>query len=128
MGRTNFHRRRVPAVRLPPWATSVLDPHWGLALDSGIATRSDFQVCSAGKDAQTLHFEGSWARAMPRAESVSGRPSSVNNTFCERRKLYANAECQPWLVYFVCLLLLPVSSSARRIGAKEDIDHDLKHA
>jgi len=40
--------------------------------------------------------------------------------------LYANPECQPWLVYLVCLLLLPVCSSARRIGAKKDIDHDLK--
>ena len=58
-GRTNFHRKRVPAVDLPPWATHVLDPQSGLGLDSDIAIRSDFQVCSAGRDVQNLRFEGS---------------------------------------------------------------------
>lgn len=116
-------------MHLPPWATRVLDPKPGLALDLGIATRSDFPVSSADMDVQTLHFEGWRARAMPRAESVSARPSSVNEVVCEKKeRLYANPEGQSWPVYLVCLLPFPVSSSARRIGAKEDIDHDLKHA
>jgi hypothetical protein len=117
-GRTNFHRKRVPAVDLPPWATHVLDPQSGLALDSDIAIHSDFQVYSAGRDVQNLRFEGSWARAMPRAGSVSARTSSVNEIFSERRNYMRTRNVTPGLyISSACCLSLSVRAregSARR--------------
>ncbi len=54
---TNFHNKRVLEVNPHPWAKRVPDPTSGRALGLGIAIRSDFQVCSADRDAHTRHFE-----------------------------------------------------------------------
>ena len=105
-GRTNSRRKRVPAVDLLPSATRVLDPRWGLALDSDIAIRSDLRACSAGRDAQILHFGGSWVQAMPRAESVSARHSSVNETFCERE----GSICERGMSVLACISRLLAAS------------------
>jgi len=75
---TNFRSRRGLEVNPHPSARRVLDPKLGRALGLGIASQSDFRVCSADRDAQTRHFEGSLGLATPRAELVSAPPGLVS--------------------------------------------------
>lgn len=111
-----------------PWAKRVLDPTSGRALGLGIATQNDFRVCSADRDAQTRQFEGSLALARLLAELVSTPLNSVSHRLSEKERLYAHPECHSLPIYLVSLLFLPVCASARWIGTKENIDHDLKDA
>ena len=115
-GRTNFHSKHVRAVHLPPLARRVPDPQSGLALDLGIATHSDFQVCSADRDVQSLRFEESWARAMPHAGSVSARPSSVNEEFCVRREMTV---CEPGRSVLACISRLLAASPCQFAHEKD---------
>jgi hypothetical protein len=88
---TNFHSNRALEVNPHPWAKRVPDPTLGRALGLGIATRSDFRVYSADRDAQTRRFEGSLALARLLAEMVSTHPNLVSHNLTEEQ-LYAHPE------------------------------------
>ena len=75
---TNFHSKRGLEANPHPSARHVLDPTLGRALGLDIANQSDFQVCSADRDAQTRHFEGSLGLATLHAELVSAPPDLVS--------------------------------------------------
>ena len=114
---TFFHRPRAFWIRGGVW-------HW-------IRTLPSVAICGHAVRAGTRKFSTlgncGFGRCLARSRYLPVTARLTRRSVKEK-EVYANAECQSWLVYLVCLLLLPVSSSARRVCTKEDIDHDLKYA